>query len=439
MIRTALIGDSHAKVVFRTMEKILPQAGFNPIYKKAENGWGLKKHIDRGLLPSLQQAKPEIIVVSLGGNNHQTKTASYQKTVDKLLSTAKSMGSRIIWIGPTTSDTARAPNTERRHEWTHQFLQKYLPSKDIDYINMRYFTQSGWKNDGVHYPSAKYKRWAEMVTDKMGELKESLKPGMSPLMIGAGIAALTLLTAGTAILVKKRKGSGFMLPSQGPAPHPAVEIAKHLDGLITKNNELARRSDAEPWRRNWEGPYEADLNVPHDILDMDPTVMQRLKRAFPTWNPLEWTLVRPGNSYYLLDRSTGRIFVVESKHKYSYGDHAGENQWWKALKPEHREHFLPVLKEYTVDGYKVFVMPAYTKYSGPIKSWTALDKSKKPATFSSPDIDFAEILGDWTVGTIFNYNGKPAKIGMWEGSPRIVSYFSSPSDLAEYKKTGLKQ
>jgi len=427
MIRTALIGDSHAKVVFRTMEKLLPQTGFNPVYKKAENGWGLKKHIDRGLLPSLRQAKPEVIVVSLGGNNQRTKTAEYQETVDQLLSTAKDIGSRIIWVGPTTSDTSRAPSTEGRHEWTHQFLQKYLPSKGIDYISMRYFTQSGWNNDGVHYPSSKYKKWAEMVTQKMGELKEQLKPGVSPLMIGAGIAALTLLTAGTAILVKKRKGSGFRLPSQGGPPlHPAVEIAKHLDGLITKNNELYgsspgyKRSDAEPWRQYWRGPYEADLTLPNDILDMDPSMIWRLRKAFPTWHPMDWKFDRASNSYYLLDGATGRIFAVESKHKYSYGDHANENKWWKALKPEHREHFLPVLKEYTVDGYKVFEMPAYEKYS-------------------SPDINFAEILGDWTVGTIFNWNGKPAKIGMWKGKPRIVSYFSSPSDLTEYKKTGLKQ
>jgi hypothetical protein len=435
MIRTALIGDSHARVVFRTMEKLLPQAGFNPIYKKAENGWGLKKHIDRGLLPSLRQAKPEVILVSLGGNNQKTKTADYQKTVDQLLSTAKAIGSRIIWVGPTTSDTARAASTERRHEWTHQFLQKYLPSKGIDYINMRYFTQSGWKSDGVHYPSSKYKRWAEMVTQKMGELKEQLKPGVSPLMIGAGVAVLTLLTAGTAILVKKRKGSGFKLPEgRGERPlHPAVEIAKHLDGLITKNNELAKRSDAEPWRRHWEGPYEADLTLPHDILDMDPSMIWRLRKAFPTWNPMDWKLDRPSNSYYLKAKDTGRIFAVESKHKYSYGDHAAENQWWKALKPEHREHFLPVLKEYTVDGYKVFELPAYEEYSG---EWTRPSGAKVPKT--APDIDFAEILGDWTVGTIFNYNGKPAKIGYWFG-PKIVSYFSSPSDLAEYKKTGLKQ
>ena len=64
MLTIGLIGDSHAKVVFRTMKKNLPNAGFNPVYIRAENGWGLKKHIKEGTLDQLKEAKPQVILAS---------------------------------------------------------------------------------------------------------------------------------------------------------------------------------------------------------------------------------------------------------------------------------------------------------------------------------------------------------------------------------------
>jgi serine/threonine protein phosphatase PrpC len=204
----ALIGDSHAKVVFRYLEKILPSIGFKTVYKRAENGWSLKKHISKGTLSQLKSAKPQIILASLGGNNQDMKSASYQSTVDQLISVANSIGAQIVWVGPTTSNPSKAPNTEKRHKWTHNFLSSYLPSKSIFYIDNRGFTSSGWSKDGVHYNSSFYKKWAQRVAKYLPKIpsgKDSIKK--IAIWSGIGVGALGILAVAAKIIFGGKKGS----------------------------------------------------------------------------------------------------------------------------------------------------------------------------------------------------------------------------------------
>jgi hypothetical protein len=165
-MKLAMIGDSHAKVVFRTLQGLLEQKGFKPVFVRAENGWSLKKHIDRGSLESIKKAKPDTIVVSLGGNNQDTNASSYKSTVDQLTNLADSIGADLFWVGPTTSDSRKAPNTEQRHAWTDGFLREYIP-RHGKYISMRAFTSSGHGTDGVHYGSSFYKKWADFVSKRI--------------------------------------------------------------------------------------------------------------------------------------------------------------------------------------------------------------------------------------------------------------------------------
>ena len=165
-MKLAMIGDSHAKVVFQTLQGLLEQKGFKPVFVRAENGWSLKKHIDQGSLESIKKAKPDTIVVSLGGNNQDTNASSYKATVDQLTSLADSIGADLFWVGPTTSDMGKAPNTEQRHAWTDSFLREYIP-KHGKYISMRAFTSTGQGQDGVHYSSSFYKKWADFVAKRI--------------------------------------------------------------------------------------------------------------------------------------------------------------------------------------------------------------------------------------------------------------------------------
>lgn len=165
-MKIAMIGDSHAKVVFRSLKGFMEQKGFSPVFVRAENGWSLKKHISRGSLEKIRKSKPQTILVSLGGNNQDMSASSYKKTVDQVINLAKSIGAELVWVGPTTSDSQKAPNTEKRHAFTESFLKEYIP-KHGKYISMRAFTSSGQGKDGVHYGSSFYKRWAEFVAKRV--------------------------------------------------------------------------------------------------------------------------------------------------------------------------------------------------------------------------------------------------------------------------------
>jgi hypothetical protein len=163
MKKIALIGDSHARIVFSHLKKMLPGLGFDNVYTRAENGWSVKQHIKKGTLPELKASKPDVILVSLGGNNQDMKESSYIDTVNQLLNVAKDVGAQVIWVGPTTSNTSTAESTEKRHKRTHEILSSYLPTQSVYYIDNRSFTNGGWGKDGVHYSSSFYKKWAERV------------------------------------------------------------------------------------------------------------------------------------------------------------------------------------------------------------------------------------------------------------------------------------
>ena len=163
----AMIGDSHAEVVFRSLQPLLEKKGFVFTFVYAKHGWSLKKHIEKGNLDRLKQARPKTILLSLGGNNQSLKEQDYKKTVDKIIDLAKSIGAKIIWVGPTTSDSQKAASTERRHAWTEQFLSKYI-SQHGQYISVRDITKTGQGKDGVHYPISFYaNKWAPFVSNQI--------------------------------------------------------------------------------------------------------------------------------------------------------------------------------------------------------------------------------------------------------------------------------
>lgn len=196
MKKIALIGDSHAKVVFKYLVKILPDLGFDNVYTRAENGWSVKQHIKKGTLPQLKAANPDVILVSLGGNNFDMKESRYRQTVDKLLGVAEDVGAQVIWVGPTTSSlkSEKSSKTEKRHKKTHEMLAEYLPGKSVYYIDNRAFTAGGWSKDGVHYPSSFYKKWANRVAKYLK--KVPVKSNLKKYAIFGGIGLAVITTIG---------------------------------------------------------------------------------------------------------------------------------------------------------------------------------------------------------------------------------------------------
>jgi hypothetical protein len=206
MKKIALIGDSHAKVVFKHLVKMLPELGFDNVYTRAENGWSVKQHIKKGTLPQLKASKPDVVLVSLGGNNFDMSPSRYRQTVDKLLSATKDIGAQVIWVGPTTSSSSKATKTEKRHKKTHEMLAEYLPSKSVYYIDNRAFTAGGWGKDGVHYPSSFYKKWAQRVSKYLKQVPSKSNLKKYAIFGGIGLGILTTIGIVVKIAFGGKKG-----------------------------------------------------------------------------------------------------------------------------------------------------------------------------------------------------------------------------------------
>jgi len=207
MKKIALIGDSHAKVVFSHLKKMLLSLGFDNVYTRAENGWSVKQHIKKGTLPELKASKPDVILVSLGGNNQDMKESRYIETVNQLLDVAKDVGAQVIWVGPTTSNPSKAASTEKRHKKTHEMLASYLPTQSVYYIDNRSFTAGGWGSDGVHYPSSFYKKWAQRVAKYLNKVPAKSNLKKYALFGGIGVAVITTIGIIVKIAFGGKKGS----------------------------------------------------------------------------------------------------------------------------------------------------------------------------------------------------------------------------------------
>jgi hypothetical protein len=123
---------------------------------------------------------------------------------------------------------------------------------------------------------------------------------------------------------------------------PPVEIAKRLD-------------------EKFSSVYEATSGIlARQLLDMDD-----LSSLITVGN---WFYYKPSDLYYYFgDHGTNKLFIVESKNSYLQlrggTNRRAEPTWFKKLKDEHKEYFLPIQKEYEFEGYKVFVMPLPERYN----------------------------------------------------------------------------
>jgi hypothetical protein len=159
----ALFGDSHAQVVFPLLIDKLEERGHNVVVSKPRAGWTTKKHLQNGMASLLLSQPVDVLVLSLGGNNHDL-SPSYGDVITQVLDLAQQTGVKdIYWISPAW---ATRNDVQIRHEWTSEYLKANLP-KRVRFIDIRPITKTGHQNDGVHFTREKYKEWADYVGDKI--------------------------------------------------------------------------------------------------------------------------------------------------------------------------------------------------------------------------------------------------------------------------------
>lgn len=159
-MRIALIGDSQSEALWPRVQKAMPDATF--VLVRTQRGWSEWHYQKEGLLPQqLQEARPDLVVVELGGNNAFLSEAKYRPGVDWVLKAARDAGAtRILYLGPAAA--TKEPYKSNK-VWTRNFQQTYLPQQaGVTWMDSFPATQTGHV-DGVHFGGSTYNAWAPLI------------------------------------------------------------------------------------------------------------------------------------------------------------------------------------------------------------------------------------------------------------------------------------
>ena len=163
-----MIGDSHTVTTFPMIAEILEENGYVVTSAVSNSGWDTYSfNNDPSDLVYGLSTDPDLIIVSLGGNNARLNDEKYGQDVSEFLKLIGYPKRKIIWIMPYF---ASKEDVQRRHLWTNNFYKRYLPSdiETIELMNYRFPLGS----DGYHYPRSSYRSFVD-ATEK--ELLSKIK------------------------------------------------------------------------------------------------------------------------------------------------------------------------------------------------------------------------------------------------------------------------
>lgn len=231
-LRVAYIGDSQGEALFPRLEKRLAQAlgiggtkkTLTTVLSRAQRGWSERNYQTDNTLPAqLAEARPDVVVIGLGGNNSVKDTARYLATVRWVLDAAREAGAaQIIWLGPAA---ATKEPFKGNKEWTRAAQTTALSAEpDVVWVDMFPFTGTGHSTDGVHFVMSHYDKWATQLAKSLSSVFSKATASRSPnkeestddggnrgVWAAVGISVLALVSLGFAI---KR----VLRPSRKPRP-----------------------------------------------------------------------------------------------------------------------------------------------------------------------------------------------------------------------------
>jgi lysophospholipase L1-like esterase len=194
--RVVLIGDSQAEALWPRVQKALP--GFDFPLVRFQRGWAEWGYKNEGKLQQqLADAKPDLVVIELGGNNATLNAGKYQANVDWMLDVARASGaSHILYLGPAAA--TKEPFKSNK-EWTRTFQSGYLPLQErVTWMDSFPHTQTG-QVDGVHFSGSTYGPWsaaiARQIEKTSQEQASSAAPSGTLLLAGGTVLVGSILTA----------------------------------------------------------------------------------------------------------------------------------------------------------------------------------------------------------------------------------------------------
>lgn len=182
--KVLLIGDSQVAGPWglRLGQVLRDENGVSQFVREGRTSWGVYSWLNNRLRqdseekPSLRSLietnSPDILVISLGGNDGSTGFAArqnYQEKISELLSQASNV-SKIIWSGPPTA-VGRAAGNQAGRELAARKIQQVLGERFVNVFGVTN-TTNGRRPDGVHFNSNSNALgpWAELVVRKGREI-----------------------------------------------------------------------------------------------------------------------------------------------------------------------------------------------------------------------------------------------------------------------------
>ena len=157
--RVALVGDSHSQALFPRLRPRLEAAGLEVVLQESKPGWSLERFVSDGVVGRLKAVRPDLLVVSLGGNDrpqedYETKIQAFLAAVDTL----------VVWNGPADTSPIADATVATAHDQVRNRLSTLLGPAFFDAYP---WTDSGHREDGVHFGSNGYDRWAQALTGRL--------------------------------------------------------------------------------------------------------------------------------------------------------------------------------------------------------------------------------------------------------------------------------
>ena len=169
MANVALIGDSHTQAIWPIVTRELTKVGHTVVLSEANPGWSEATFRQKmpDLPARLKAARPDIVVIELGGNGSKSGEA-YADDVRWLVQAARDAGAdRVIWYGPAATSTGASEGVARHHVEAAEAQSQLLPSLGVEWHDSRPLTTTDHRSDGVHFTMTGYYRWAGAITNSI--------------------------------------------------------------------------------------------------------------------------------------------------------------------------------------------------------------------------------------------------------------------------------
>ena len=160
-MRVLLVGDSHSQALW---PRVRPWAeGRGHVVRAISNaGWSEQRYLnDDSLWQAIEEFRPDGVVVELGGNN-RLAGRDYETLLRTFVERCQTAGANVVWwVGPSTAIKQPWRGT---HDASAETQARVLPTlPNVRWLDSRPFTTSGQRDDGVHFTSAAYARWAQEI------------------------------------------------------------------------------------------------------------------------------------------------------------------------------------------------------------------------------------------------------------------------------------